>query len=363
MRKCVIISVATVCLTLWGCSADQQSENTIGVSENCPVELVVLGIGQDAGAPQIGNPGDPAWADPSKRLYATSLGLLDHDNGKRYLFEATPDIREQMQIIDTLLPYDGEGPYIDGIFITHAHIGHYAGLMFLGRESMGAKGVPVYVMPRMKDYLENNGPWSQLVELGNIDLRLDYPDYSEVIEIGDDERIYEPGNYAKPVEGFEVVQLPNDLSVHARLVEHRDEFSETAAYTIKTKSKKVFFVPDIDRWNKVRTTSDSTMGTYFPYYIRDYDLAFLDATFYDDNELPGRDMSQIPHPRVTESMDIIDREDRLIKEAGSSDFLRPKTRFIHINHTNPLRDKTSEHYKEMTARGFKLAYRGERFCL
>ena len=342
-------------LLLMACSASENDVATAKNAENCPVELVVLGVGQDAGAPQIGNPDDPAWKDPSKKLYATSLGLLDHENGKRYLFEATPDIREQMQIMDTLLPYDGEGPYIDGIFLTHAHIGHYGGLMFLGRESMGAKGVPVYAMPRMKDYLETNGPWSQLVELGNIEFPV-RRDISAIIRLPNKET-YEPGNYArqKPVEGFEVARLAINVSVHARLVEHRDEFSETAAYTIKTQFKKVLFVPDIDRWNPVRKMSDSEMGTYFPRSVRDYDFAFIDATFYDDNELPGRDMSKIPHPRVTESMDLIGAE--------GGGYLKDKIRFIHINHTNPLRDKNSDAYKAMTERGFKLAYRGEQFCL
>lgn len=359
------IAAVLVAISLQSCQQSETKSEARDVAKNCPVELVILGIGQDAGAPQIGNTDDPAWNDPSKQLYATSLGLLDHENGKRYLFEATPDIRAQMQVMDELLPPDGEGPYIDGIFITHAHIGHYAGLMFLGRESMGAKGVPVYVMPRMKEYLETNGPWSQLVELGNIELRPDYPDDQDIVSVGDDEAFYAPGNYAKdkPIEGFEVAQLLSDISVHARIVEHRDEFSETAAYTIKSTSKKVFFVPDIDRWNPIRKMSDSTMGRYFPNYVRDYDLMLLDATFYDDKELPGRDMSKIPHPRVTESMDLIEREDRFITENGSTDFLRPKTRFIHINHTNPLRDENSDAFKEMTDRGYKLAYRGERFCL
>ena len=36
---------------------------------------------------------------------------------------------------------------------------------------MGTQGVPVYAMPRMLEYLSSNGPWSQLVSLGNIDLR------------------------------------------------------------------------------------------------------------------------------------------------------------------------------------------------
>ena len=358
MSLCRSLAVWVLGLALAACAPVETQQAEVKPTENCPVELVVLGVAQDAGAPQIGNPDDPAWKDPSKKLYATSLGLLDHENGKRYLFEATPDIREQMQIMDKLLPFDGEGPYIDGIFLTHAHIGHYGGLMFLGRESMGAKGVPVYVMPRMKAYLETNGPWSQLVELGNIELR---PDYSrrketEALENG---QIYEPGDYGGSFEFHNPVmaELRNALTVRARKVEHRDEFSETAAYMIYGPSHSVFFVPDIDSWTQILKTSDSDLKVWrkFPLFLKDFDLAFIDATFYDDNELPGRDMSQIPHPRVTESMDLI--------EAADDDSLKDKVRFIHINHTNPLRDKASPQFKDMTDRGFKLAYRGERFCL
>ena len=56
------------------------------------------------------------------------------------------------------------------ILLTHAHIGHYTGLMYLGREVMGANSVPVYAMPRMEAFLRTNGPWSQLVYLHNIQL-------------------------------------------------------------------------------------------------------------------------------------------------------------------------------------------------
>ncbi len=319
--------------TLWACTPGPTGTAKVETPENCPIELVVLGVGQDAGAPQIGNPDDPAWKDPSQKLYATSLGLLDHDNGKRYLFEATPDIREQMQIMDMLLPYDGEGPYIDGIFLTHAHIGHYGGLMFLGRESMGAKGVPVYAMPRMKEYLETNGPWSQLVELGNI----------ELIDQSEPDGFFL--DIMTNVGGFET-----DMEVAGILVPHRDEFSETVGYMVINKETQngAIFLPDIDQWEDNIEPKVLINETNIKY-------AFFDATFYNDNELPGRDMSKIPHPRVTESMDLI--------EATGDDSLKDKVRFIHINHTNPLRDKSSPQYKEMIDRGFKLAYRGERFCL
>ena len=83
---------------------------------------------------------------------------------RTYLFEATPHMPEQMKFLKELAHSDAEVP--DGIFLTHAHIGHYTGLMYLGKEAMNAKEVPVYVMPRMKTFLEENGPWSQLVSQG-----------------------------------------------------------------------------------------------------------------------------------------------------------------------------------------------------
>ena len=305
--------------TMSACSDATTTKKIAVHTEDCPVELVVLGVGQDAGAPQIGNPDDPAWKDASKRLWATSLALIDHKNGKRYLFEATPDIREQIQYLDEHFPVENKtGLGIDGIFLTHAHIGHYAGLMFLGRESAGTSSVPVYSMPRMKEYLETNGPWSQLVELKNIQLDL---------------------------------KLTDDLAFKPLIVPHRDEFSETVGYVVQGKNKSAFFVPDIDDWEEWANTSDQSLLNT----LQKVDYGFLDATFYDNNELPGRDMSQIPHPRVTETMDLID--------ATGDDSLKDKVRFIHINHTNPLRDKTSDAYQEMTRRGYKLTHRGERFCL
>ena len=319
-------------LMIAGCGSQAGKSSKKTLAAECPLELVVLGIGQDAGAPQIGNPDDPAWSNPSKRLYATSLGLLDHENGKRYLFEATPDIREQMQILDEIMPARSDGPYVDGVFLTHAHIGHYAGLMFLGRESMGTKGVPVFAMPRMADYLENNGPWSQLVALGNIDLK-DWIVESDLYRVE-----LEGGNY-----------------VFAKLVPHRDEYSETAAFYIASKRTSALFVPDIDDWESWQTGPEWGNGSALIQYLKEGGYAFVDATFYNDNELPGRDMSKIPHPRVTETME-------LAKKLGNPD-TPSKIHFIHINHTNPIRDPKSSQSQFVEDAGFNIARRGDRFCL
>jgi pyrroloquinoline quinone biosynthesis protein B len=124
--------------------------------------LVVLGIAQDGGVPQAGTKDHPGWHDPAFKRLVVSLALVDPATAQRWLFEATPDFRDQLHRLDTVFPVE-ETPGLDGVFLTHAHMGHYTGLMYLGHESMGAQGVPVYAMPRLRAYLSSNGPWDQLV--------------------------------------------------------------------------------------------------------------------------------------------------------------------------------------------------------
>ena len=134
--------------------------------------IQVLGIAQDAGMPQA-NCYRPhcmaAWEEPSKRRMATSIAVVDSDTGRKYLFDATPDMREQLYALHRVAP-DSEYE-LGGIFLTHAHMGHYTGLMHFGREAAGTHQVPVFAMPRMQEFLASNGPWDQLVRLQNIDLR------------------------------------------------------------------------------------------------------------------------------------------------------------------------------------------------
>ena len=284
----------------------------------CEMELVVLGAGQDAGAPQIGNA-----QDKGPRLLPSALGIIDREGGKRYLFDATPAITEQLAMLDAVEPpRDGLG--IDGIFLTHAHLGHYLGLAWLGREAAGAKGVPVFAMPRMAQFLRSNGPWSQLVSLGNI----------EIAELADGE----------------LMPVTDSFGVWPIAVPHRDEFSETVGYLIMTPGKTALYVPDLDSWEEFAVRGDTSLAEL----VASVDLAFIDATFWDDNELPGRDMSEIPHPRVSGTMDLLES---LPAEE------RWKIHFIHYNHTNPVRDPASAESAEVAARGFRIARGGERSCL
>lgn len=284
--------------------------------------LIVLGTLQDAGAPHLGcrKPCcSELFASDQSGGRVVSLGLHDATNDRRYLFEATPDIPRQWQAL-TEFPSPGERRAVDGIFLTHAHIGHYSGLMHLGKEALDAKGMPVYAMPRMREYLERNGPWSQLVQRGNIAL--------------------------KPMEARQPVELPGGIRVTPLPVPHRDEFSETVGFLICGPRRSALFIPDIDKWEK--------WDLDIVDQIRNVDYAFVDATFFSTAEVGHRDIGQIPHPLVGESMDLL---------AGLGEAERRKVIFIHFNHTNPLARPGSEEEREVLRRGFRVARLHDTFGL
>lgn len=284
--------------------------------------LVLLGTFQDAGSPQIGCQKECCAAlfeAPDARRKVISLGLVDTENHKTYLFEASPDIGAQMKQLSRLDAWDSR-QLVNGIFLTHAHIGHYTGLMYLGKEAMNARNTPVYAMPRMREYLSGNGPWSQLVQDGNIALH--------------------------PLEDGRAVELSPAIRVTPFLVPHRDEYSETVGYRIEGPDKSALFIPDIDKWDRWDKSITAE--------IRKVDYAFLDATFYSGKELNNRDMSDIPHPSILESLEAFE---------GLSRAERGKVIFIHFNHTNPVVQPGSAERKRVTEEGFRLGAYGEVFQL
>ena len=282
--------------------------------------VYVLGIAQDAGYPQAGCYQQhclAGWENPSLRLGATSIAVVDPETNNKYLFEATPHLPEQLYNLEKVAP--DKRYTLDGVFLTHAHMGHYTGLMYFGFESMNVNNLPVYTMPRMAEFLRTNGPWSQLVTMDNIKLQA--------------------------LEHQHSVKFSN-ITVTPILVPHRDEFSETVGYQIDGPNKTVLFIPDIDKWE--------IWDRNILEEIRAVDYALIDATFFNGNELPGRDMADIPHPFVVESMSLFES---LIAED------KAKVWFIHLNHSNPLINRDSAAYRRVTAQGFKVAREGDRLTL
>jgi pyrroloquinoline quinone biosynthesis protein B len=281
--------------------------------------VVVLGMAQDGGYPQAGCRRDDclaAFDGERDGALVASLGIVDPASGERWIIDATPDFPRQLRLLERFAgpPRDPRRP-LDGVLLTHAHVGHYLGLAHLGREVMGTRGVPVYALPRMRTFLESNGPWSQLVSLGNIEIR-------------------------NLIAG-ETMRLNDRISVTPLLVPHRDEFSETAGFVVRGAARSILWLPDIDKWEKWTTAIEDVVGSV--------DVAWIDATFYSADELPGRNLAEIPHPTVQESVS------RLAALAS-------RVRFTHLNQSNPLL-RDPQLVRSIEQKGFRVTREGEVFPL
>mgnify|MGYP002005851500 FL=1 len=280
-------------------------------STNLPY-VVVLGIAQDGGLPHAG-----CLKSCCKNLWGTgnnekvaSIGIVDPKTGQSWLIDATPDFASQLHILENI-----HKTKLSGIFLTHAHIGHYSGLLQLGREVMGAKDMPVYAMPRMKSFLYENSPWNQLLSLENI----------KIIDLKNSKEI----------------KLSSQLYIEPFLVPHRDEFSETVGYRVVSNKKSLVYIPDIDKWSKW----DQDIFQV----VLHSDFALLDGTFYSSDEIPHRDMSEIPHPFIIETMDLLD---------NMNSKNRKKIYFIHFNHSNPAINYTSSVSNIIRSKRFNIATEG-----
>ena len=286
--------------------------NTIKINKSNHVVLKVLGTIQDGGIPHMGCSKVCClkhFKNNTFRVGVSSLGISNLKNETNYLIDATPNINHQLK---ALIGTSNPSEKLNGIFLTHAHMGHYSGLLNFGREAMNSKNIPLYLMPRFYNFIQDNGPWNQLVKLENVMLK----------------RIYDR----------EKITLESNLSITPIQVPHRDEYSETVGFLIEGNTKSALYIPDIDKWEKWNNSIVEL--------IKNVDYAFLDGTFYDEKEVNNRDISEIPHPFIIESLKLFNPLDKSEKN---------KIYFIHLNHTNPLLNSDSSEYNRVIREGFNVA--------
>jgi len=300
-----------VAACLWDCAPPVSHE------PSTPPLLRVLGSAQDGGFPHAACSCDRcelARNDPQTERLVASIALVGSD-GRVFLVDATPDIRRQLDRLRDLKPGGGrvDRTPIDGVFLTHAHLGHYTGLGFLGFEAIHAQETPLYATTRMVDFLSANGPWSQLIDLRNV-LPLKMT----------------PG---------EPLVLDAGLSVTAFRVPHRDEFADTVGYLFAGPERRVFYVPDTDGWEHWETPLEEWLDR------QRVDIAIVDGTFFSMGELPGRDVSEIGHPLVVDTIERL--RDRV--DDGSL-----RVFFTHFNHSNPVLDADGARRREVEAAGFEV---------
>jgi pyrroloquinoline quinone biosynthesis protein B len=184
--------------------------------------------------------------------------------------------------------------------------------MQLGREAYGAHDVPVFASARMNEFLAHNGPWSLLVDTHAIELH--------ELAIG------------RPFA------LADDLSITAMQVPHRDEFSDTLAFVVRGPQRALLYLPDIDKWERWDRKLEDVLATV--------DIALVDGTFFEDGEVPGRTMREIPHPFIVETLESL--------RAAPLE-LRSRVVFTHLNHTNPAANPTHDAARRIRELGCRVA--------
>ena len=273
-------------------------------------KIIILGTAQDGGYPHAGCMEDccaEAWNDSKLKRLISSLGILSGNDC--WFIDITPDFAYQIKMIEAKL---NRQPNVCGIIISHAHIGHYLGLLQLGLEVMNTNQIPVYVMPKMKCFLEDNAPFTQLIELNNIKLF--------------------------PIKDNEVLQLNNNISIIPFLVPHRNEFSETIGFKVQSPDKSLLYIPDIDSWDAWDLDINEV--------IQKNDVILLDGTFYSNDELINRNVINVPHPYIKETLQRISILEKVDRE---------KVYFTHLNHTNPVIKKSSLERSEVQCKGYHIA--------
>ncbi|MEN8238173.1 MAG: MBL fold metallo-hydrolase [Actinomycetota bacterium] len=264
--------------------------------------LIILGSGQDAGSPQVGTFGS---AGPARA--ASSIAVIS-DDGSVLLFDASPDIRLQYQ---RLAAHLGFAPPLDGVFITHGHMGHYAGLLHFGKEGAATDGLPLFAPQTVLDFLDENEPWASLMKGGHM--------------------------LAIPID--DATAALGEITVSAVPVPHRAEFTGTVGYSISIDDTPwAFYLPDIDGWDEW-PEAEAVLASH--------DVCLIDATFCSTDELPGRDIAAIKHPLVPNT---ITRFQHLTRDREMI--------LTHINHSNPLGNVDADITARAREFGFAVAHDG-----
>ena len=284
------------------------------MSNQSNLSIFVLGTAQDGGFPHVGCMGEcciDAWENPNSRRMVSSIALVDTSNKKFWIIDISPDIKDQLYALNMRYNWV-KIESIEGIFLTHSHYGHYSGLLNFGLEVMNLSGISVYAMPKMTDFLLNNISTKKLVDEGNIIMQnLDENSQIMINQI----------SHIKPF-----------------LVPHRSENTETVGFNIQGEFKSLVYIPDIDSWEKWEQDISKV--------IVENDYALIDGTFFSSDELKDRDMSRVPHPLISQSMDlfsILSKNDR------------KKIFFTHLNHTNKAINSHSSGRKSIEENGYHIA--------
>ena len=279
--------------------------------------LTILGTAQDGGVPQAGcgcSNCNAAFENPERVRFPVSLGVMDNQGGM-HLIEATRALPEQLKIWADACRYDSPiRP--NSVLLTHAHLGHIEGIGQFGKEAMGCRNLTLVASESVASILQEKKLMTPFV----------------IADFGSQ-------NLPKFQQGgvvFDFIPVP-----------HRDDTSDTHAILISGENKRVLFLPDLDDWEQtLKSVGYTNPNEWFQSLGATHVL--LDATFWNGEELSGRDMKDVPHPTVENSL-------VRLQEGGIGG---PEIILIHLNHTNPLNNPNSHQSRMVEDAGHSIGQRG-----
>ena len=281
------------------------------------VEVTLLGVAQDGGRPQAGCT-RPCCVGlrPEDTSYPVALGISDGDSN--HLIEATRFLGQQLTVWGQT--------NIENVLLTHAHFGHVDGLGLFGKETMNARNVGLHLSSEMEHLVDRTPQWALMVDQG----------------------VFQPTTF----HDRDNLQFSPNLTIQPVHVPHRDELSDMHAFVIRGPNRSLLFLPDHDTWAE-------TLERHNQPDIRSWlktlevDIALIDGTFWSSDELAGRNQDKVPHPPVSQTIDLL----------GMRQENDPEIYFIHLNHTNPLYDPNSAASAHLAPTGWLVAQQGQRFTL
>ena len=161
-------------------------------------------------------------------------------------------------------------------------------------DSRTVTDIDVLAPPGVCGFMENNMPFKELILRKNILLNSITP--------GQEISIFEDCSIAP----FQVPHRPDAITTYAYLIK-RNKGQET-----------ILYMPDTDEINEEIVDLAGKC-----------DIAIIDGTFFSREEISTRDINEIPHPFIQDSI-------KLFTKMGT------RVIFTHINHTNPVNDPVSE---------------------
>lgn len=304
------------------------------------MKICVLGAAAGGGYPQWNcnhpNSRRARDNDPAASQRTQSSIAVSADGQDWFLFNASPDLRKQINDNDILHPkQDLRHSPIQGAVLTNADVDHVAGLLNL-RESQPLR---IYGTQRVLDVLEANTIFNVL-----------NPDYvsREAMKLDEPIELQKVGG--EPA-GITVIPfaVPGKVALWLEDASKGDDFGsveeDTIALEVKDSSGKTafFYIPGC-----------AEMTSELAGRLHGAPLVFFDGTLWTDDEMI-RDGVGVKTGQRMGHMSVCGDDGTL---AAFRDLDVKRKIFIHINTTNPILLDDSDERRAVEAAGWEVSYDG-----